>query len=114
MIDAVIGGVREISKLVAPDAFLVDTFPACKCLYLTRPPDLLKIHAAVRYIPEWFPGTGFQKVARHGRERLHQLRSLPYEWTRKQIVLHTPTRLQHGILTILPSGSGDSTPVVYR
>ncbi len=50
---------------------------------------MLKIFSLVRYIPAWFPGAGFQKVAEEGRKLSNDLRSRPYEAAKAQIVGHT-------------------------
>ncbi|KLO07044.1 cytochrome P450 [Schizopora paradoxa] len=56
-----------IKKIVMPGAFLVDIIPALK------------------YIPAWFPGAGFQKVAEEGRKLSNDLQSRPYEAAKAQI-----------------------------
>ncbi|KAF7366793.1 Cytochrome P450 [Mycena sanguinolenta] len=43
--------------------------------------DLLPI---LRYVPEWFPGASFQKVAREGRELSQELQTKPFAWALKQ------------------------------
>ncbi|SJK97106.1 uncharacterized protein ARMOST_00356 [Armillaria ostoyae] len=49
-----------------PGAYLVDFIPFLK------------------YIPEWFPGAHFQRVAREGRDLAEDLQNKPYAWARKQ------------------------------
>ncbi|PBK95476.1 cytochrome P450 [Armillaria gallica] len=49
-----------------PGAYLVDFIPFLK------------------YVPEWFPGAHFQRVARDGRELAEDLQNKPYAWARKQ------------------------------
>ncbi|KAJ7764633.1 cytochrome P450 [Mycena maculata] len=49
-----------------PGAYLVDLLPILK------------------YIPEWFPGASFQKVARQGRELSQELQNKPFTWAVKQ------------------------------
>jgi len=56
-----------IKKIIMPGAFLVDIMPW------------------LRYIPAWFPGAGFQKVAEEGRKLSNDLRSRPYEAAKAQI-----------------------------
>ncbi|KAJ7829395.1 cytochrome P450 [Mycena olivaceomarginata] len=45
-----------------PGAYLVDLLPILK------------------YVPEWFPGASFQKVARKGRELSEELQNKPFAW----------------------------------
>ncbi|KAJ7720782.1 cytochrome P450 [Mycena metata] len=49
-----------------PGAYLVDLLPILK------------------YVPEWFPGASFQKVAREGRELSQELQTKPFAWAMKQ------------------------------
>ncbi|KAJ6464016.1 cytochrome P450 [Mycena sanguinolenta] len=49
-----------------PGAYLVDLLPILK------------------YVPEWFPGASFQKVAREGRELSEELQTKPFAWALKQ------------------------------
>ncbi|KAF7343357.1 Cytochrome P450 [Mycena venus] len=49
-----------------PDAYLVDLLPILK------------------YVPEWFPGASFQKVAREGRELSQELQNKPFAWALNQ------------------------------
>ncbi|KAK0469989.1 cytochrome P450 [Desarmillaria tabescens] len=49
-----------------PGAYLVDFLPFLK------------------YVPEWFPGTGFKRVAREGWELAQDLQDKPYAWAKKE------------------------------
>jgi hypothetical protein len=40
----------------------------------------------VRYLPEWFPGAGFQSLARKSRVLAAQLRDEPFELVQKSMV----------------------------
>lgn len=40
---------------------------------------------AVRYLPDWFPGTGFKRVARRMARQLEQTVELPYEFVKRQM-----------------------------
>ncbi|KLO06513.1 CyP450 monooxygenase [Schizopora paradoxa] len=51
-----------------PGQFLVDIFPWLK------------------YVPTWFPGAGFQKIAQQGRRLSHDMRYIPYENTKNKIL----------------------------
>jgi hypothetical protein len=41
---------------------------------------------SVRYVPAWFPGAGFQRVARHGYELAQKLFHEPFEHAKKKLV----------------------------
>lgn len=58
-----------------PGAYLVDTIPWLK------------------YIPDWFPGAGFQQDARAMRRSREQLYDVPYNFVQKEMVslLETPS-----------------------
>ncbi|KAJ7618778.1 cytochrome P450 [Roridomyces roridus] len=43
----------------------------------------------LRYIPEWVPGTEFQKIARETRKLSRDLRNVPFEATKRQMVSGT-------------------------
>lgn len=40
----------------------------------------------VRYVPEWFPGAGFKKVARTMREDLERLYDVPFDFVKSEMV----------------------------
>jgi hypothetical protein len=40
---------------------------------------------AVRYLPDWFPGTGFKRTAREWRETLTDLTERPYAFVKHQM-----------------------------
>ena len=56
------------SQAIQPGRFLVDVFPW------------------LRFIPEWFPGTGWKKTVREWRQLSDRMLNAGYEWTLKQIV----------------------------
>ncbi|KAJ7252937.1 cytochrome P450 [Mycena rebaudengoi] len=51
-----------------PGAYLVDLIPVLK------------------YVPEWFPGAAFKRIAREGRELSHELQTKPFAWAMKQFI----------------------------
>jgi len=55
-------------QAIQPGRFLVDVFPW------------------IRFIPEWFPGTGWKKIAREWRQLSDRMYNTGYEWTLDQIV----------------------------
>jgi len=40
----------------------------------------------LKYLPEWMPGAGFQKMAREGRVLAREMIGEPYEVAKKSIV----------------------------
>ena len=59
---------KGISEAGVPGAFWVDVFPVLK------------------YVPSWFPGTGFQKKAAHWREVNKYLIEKPFLYVEEQLV----------------------------
>lgn len=51
-----------------PGRFLVDVFPF------------------LQYVPDWFPGTAWKEVAKTGIKLREALYTIPYEWTKSQMV----------------------------
>ena len=43
------------------------------------------MNAAVRYLPEWFPGSGFKRVARRMARQLDRTVELPYQFVKRQM-----------------------------
>jgi hypothetical protein len=58
----------QLNILLSPGLFLVDFLPF------------------LRYIPEWFPGGGFHKIAREWRQSLFDLTDKSYEFVLDQMV----------------------------
>jgi hypothetical protein len=40
----------------------------------------------VRYLPDWFPGTGFKRTAREWAETLDELNERPYAFVQHQVL----------------------------
>lgn len=76
--DAMLG----FGKASEPGAFLVDRFPSCALYYfLFLIYGLEKTYTfAVQYIPAWFPGAGFKRLAREWREGLDRLYDVPFNF----------------------------------
>ena len=56
-----------MSFAARPGAYLVDFIPLLK------------------YVPEWFPGAGFKRVAREGWELAQELQNKPFAWAKQQL-----------------------------
>ncbi|KAK6988663.1 cytochrome P450 [Favolaschia claudopus] len=53
-------GTKNIASAVVPGRFLVDVLPI------------------LRHVPEWFPGAGFQIIAREGKNLAEKMRNVPF------------------------------------
>jgi len=42
----------------------------------------------VKYVPDWFSGAGFKRLAKYWRATVNQMADVPYEMVKKQMVLH--------------------------
>ncbi|EJD54680.1 cytochrome P450 [Auricularia subglabra TFB-10046 SS5] len=69
--DPFVSTIDESIKLAGagsqPGRWLVDSFPS------------------LRFVPSWFPGGKFQKIAKEWGAQLDRMTRAPYEWTRAQI-----------------------------
>jgi hypothetical protein len=68
-------GVRPLMVAAIPGAFLVDLLPFLK------------------YIPEWFPGAGFQRKAKAWKKLARDMIEVPFAAAKHNIVRHPPTIL---------------------
>ncbi|PPQ76298.1 hypothetical protein CVT24_009146 [Panaeolus cyanescens] len=59
--------IRNNSPFFAPGKFLVETFPI------------------LRFVPAWFPGAGFKRLAKAIEKHMDPLQTVPYEWAIKNI-----------------------------
>lgn len=66
-----------------PNAFMVDNFPFCDLVFLCV---TWKIDRwLVRYVPEWFPGGGFKKIAKEMFDDREKLYEVPFNFAREQM-----------------------------
>ncbi|KAH7333686.1 cytochrome P450 [Rhizoctonia solani] len=56
---------------------------------------LVNVFPALRHIPDWFPGTGWKRIATKYRVQQEKAKSEPYEWVQSQIAngTHQPSVL---------------------
>jgi hypothetical protein len=54
-----------------------------------RGDDYNLIRILVRYVPSWFPGAEFKRVAKRYRAKLERFINEPHEWVKSQMVLIT-------------------------
>ncbi|KAI0470582.1 cytochrome P450 [Xylariaceae sp. FL0804] len=58
---------RQFGSFLVPGVWLVDTIPA------------------LRYLPDWFPGTRFKQIAKQGRLKLTEFTEVPLQFVKKQM-----------------------------
>jgi hypothetical protein len=69
-----------VDAALLPGAFLVDAFPIRKCFSQNSCRRILQYRLpAVKYVPAWFPGAGFKKLARIAKENIDNLANLPFQ-----------------------------------
>ena len=74
---------RATSAALVPGNFLVDVIPICGCLCTqTVTYKRLTNSPIVRYIPDWFPGTGFKVLAKEAREKFKTSIDGPLEYVK--------------------------------
>jgi hypothetical protein len=92
----------EFAKAAVPGVWAVDMMPFREySAYLEEKAKPL----AVRYLPDWFPGTGFKSTARQWRATLNDLTERPYAFVKHQMAQgkHEPSFLSQ----VLGSGELD-------
>ena len=74
----------SLTLVAVPGAFLVNTLPICA----SHSPLMFVFDQAllVKYLPEWFPGAGFQKQARLWREHAVKMNAAPFEAVKQALV----------------------------
>ena len=65
-------GVRSLWIAAIPGAFLVDMLPFLK------------------YVPEWFPGAGFQRKAKTWKKYARTMVEAPFATAKQNVVCHPP------------------------
>jgi hypothetical protein len=72
-----------------PSTFLVDILPIHICLLIfTHSHDKLTFFTfPVKYIPEWFPSTGFKKTAKQWLAIVNELAEKPYQMVKDEMVM---------------------------
>jgi hypothetical protein len=81
-----VDAVGILSNSSFPGALAVNAIPARKLYFSPASHDLANRQCTVRYLPEWFPGAGFQTLARKCRELLAHVHSEPVDRIKKLIV----------------------------
>ena len=78
------GAVKLVSDATVLGAMLINIIPACMPSFLPffRCPLVL---LTVQYIPEWFPGASFQRLARKCRELIFDMQTLPLDFAKRNM-----------------------------
>lgn len=75
----------EFSLSCTPGAWLVDVIPFCK--HHVHPTKKRRSNlAAVKFLPDWLPGTTFKRIARRWRTTADELIERPHAFVKKQLV----------------------------
>lgn len=90
LVDLVDDAMDQFSKTCIPGAWTVDVIPALK------------------YLPEWFPGTNFKRVARRCQALVHAVADIPYAFVERQ--LRSGTAEPSYLSKLIQSEKGALTP----
>ncbi|CUA67994.1 O-methylsterigmatocystin oxidoreductase [Rhizoctonia solani] len=80
LVEAVENAVDHLADAAIPGNFFVNTMPW------------------LRYVPEWFPGTGWKQIVKAWRKERDEMVDAPFNWTKRQIASGTAP---HSILRSL-------------
>lgn len=80
---------RVASLASAPGKWLVDSFPIRKC-HQSVDRQIWLILREVRFIPKWFPGAKFRRLAEEWAEALYIQSLIPINYVKEQMVLSRP------------------------
>jgi hypothetical protein len=90
-LNASIAASHGIAAVLVPGKFLADIIPIRECLcaqtgtckHLTGP-------LAVRYIPDWFPGTRFKSLAKETRDKFKISVDGPFDYVKNAMKVRSP------------------------
>ena len=77
-------GMNYSQSVLVPGAFLVDTFPIRSFRLRFTSPPIDDTHK-VKYVPEWFPGTGFKRFAKEARALFDIAVDGPLEYVKESL-----------------------------
>lgn len=98
------------SQAAAPGVWLVDIFPSCMLATISRNLILTKLDT-VQYIPSWFPGAKFKRIAEEWKAVNDYLHAKPYNDVKAAVAAGT----HHGSITSrLLSPEERDEPLVSR
>lgn len=83
--------VGAVVATASPGSYLVNVLPIRKSVSLIAVTGhLLEYHIAVKYVPEWLPGTQFRRDAHAWRKSVMELRNKPFEVLKDRMVSSGP------------------------
>ncbi|KAG0699536.1 cytochrome P450 [Suillus ampliporus] len=73
--------------LSQPGRWLIEVMPSCRSSFRFRSYYKAKkvTLRRVRFVPSWFPGAGFKRVALDLGQKLNRIDTMPFQWTKQQI-----------------------------
>ena len=74
----------DFSRSVQAGTWLVDVLPFCERRNRVTP--AFTDERIVQHIPDWFPGTGFKRIAKKIRENSDAMAERPHAFVKKQMV----------------------------
>jgi len=82
-LNASIEASHAIAAVIVPGKFLVDFIPICACVCTQKAThEHLTDPLIVRYVPDWFPGTGFKALAKEARNKFNIPARGPLEYVK--------------------------------
>lgn len=91
VVDLVNSVMSEFSESITPGAFLVDVLPICKHSQSPIPPS--NNCSAVKHVPSWMPGAGFQRKAKVWADHVSQMLKRPFKQVEDELVSFVPISL---------------------
>jgi hypothetical protein len=80
----------ELAVAAVPGKWMVDFFPFCELRHISpKAPSRCSpgtMHRAVTYVPSWFPGATFKRIAKEYRRHLDQFSSEPLAFVKREMV----------------------------
>ena len=86
---------RALVTALVPGKFLVDTIPmrACLCTRTVVCKHMMN-PSIVRYVPDWFPETGFKALAKEVRDKSRIAADGPFEYVQRAIQVRSQSSLR--------------------
>lgn len=88
LVDLIEEALVQFSLATVPGAWLVDIIPACVFKVHPHYIDMLTT-MSVKYLPNWFPGTGFKRTAIAWRKTTMEATNKPFEFVKQQMARQT-------------------------
>ena len=86
---------RALATALVPGKFLVDNIPIRACIRTrTVTYKHLMNHLIVRYVPDWFPGTGFRALTKEVHDKSKIAADGPFEFVKKAMKVRPRSNLR--------------------